>query len=529
MAHPPIIQRPLETKTPRRFARQKFESLVYADLGPGNGGFPINISEEGMAFQGIRPLEKNQTICITFKLYGIDESVTATAKIAWLTESRKGGALQFIDLPEESRRLINNWILLQKQAGNPKQIPTATISHVEAKGLPSAPANPLVANCGSSSAKATTIVAAPLPSSSVPTAQSAQAITSKVTRKTKPNFKKSLSKQHSHGSSDLRRSSRIPAPPAKGEKKHSWIRSYGLGLATSIAMMIISGVMLWPFRGVLLPYLVSDNPAQTDVQPSSVSTPALPPEQTAVAEPSSNPTSNESSQLAPIANEQENLTILALPNLPMSAARHPAGKPAPQAPQINHEKSSRVSVFSADDIRPLRDPAIVPAQLELSAPVPPNLISEATNELPVAGTSGGKTSSVEVKLPENSASAAGSVEIISAPYPSIRVPAEWKGRSIRPGASLQIGHLVSKIEPLYPQDALRQRIAGTAKVHVVIGRNGTVERAELIDGPSLLAEAALRAVQQWHYEPTILGDAAIEVEEDITVVFRIASPLPPAN
>ena len=100
---------------------------------------------------------------------------------------------------------------------------------------------------------------------------------------------------------------------------------------------------------------------------------------------------------------------------------------------------------------------------------------------------------------------------------------------LRPGAGLQIGHLVSKIEPLYPQDALRQRIAGTAKVHVVIGRNGTVERAELIDGPSLLAEAALRAVQQWHYEPTILGGAAIEVEEDITVVFRIASPLPPAN
>src|ERR1700736_221379 len=135
MGAPPIIERPSETKTPRRFARQKFESLVYADLGPGNGGFPINISEDGLAFQGIRPLEKNQTICITFKLYGIEESVTVTAKIAWLTESRKGGALQFIDLPEDSRRLINNWILLQKQNGTPKQIPIATISHVETKSL----------------------------------------------------------------------------------------------------------------------------------------------------------------------------------------------------------------------------------------------------------------------------------------------------------------------------------------------------------------------------------------------------------
>ena len=117
-------------------------------------------------------------------------------------------------------------------------------------------------------------------------------------------------------------------------------------------------------------------------------------------------------------------------------------------------------------------------------------------------------------------SATGSIEIISDPYPSIRVPAESNGRSSRPGTSLQIGRLVSKVEPLYPQDALRQRIAGTVKVHVVIGRNGTVERAEPLNGPSLLEEAALRAVQQWHYEPTILGGAAIEVEEDITVVFR---------
>jgi outer membrane biosynthesis protein TonB len=45
----------------------------------------------------------------------------------------------------------------------------------------------------------------------------------------------------------------------------------------------------------------------------------------------------------------------------------------------------------------------------------------------------------------------------------------------------------------------------------------------------LLAEAALRAVQQWRYEPTMLGSQAIEVEEDITVVFRIITPPPAAN
>jgi hypothetical protein len=64
---------------------------MYVDLGPENGGFPINISEHGMAFQGVRPLEKNQEICITIKLDGIGETVIATAKVVWLTASRKGG------------------------------------------------------------------------------------------------------------------------------------------------------------------------------------------------------------------------------------------------------------------------------------------------------------------------------------------------------------------------------------------------------------------------------------------------------
>ena len=111
------------------------------------------------------------------------------------------------------------------------------------------------------------------------------------------------------------------------------------------------------------------------------------PEQTAVVEPSSDPTIIESPQSAPIANEQENLTIPDLPNVTMSAPSHPAENPAPLAPQINHGTTSKVPVFSTDDMRP-RGPAIVPAQSEQSVTVPPNSILEGTNELPGAGTAG---------------------------------------------------------------------------------------------------------------------------------------------
>jgi len=102
--------------------------------------------------------------------------------------------------------------------------------------------------------------------------------------------------------------------------------------------------------------------------------------------------------------------------------------------------------------------------------------------------------------------------------PELELRASW------PGINPTIGRLVSSVEPLYPKDALRQRIAGTVHLHVVVGRSGAIEKVEATDGPALLAEAALRAVQQWHFEPTLLAGQAIEAEQNVTIVFRLANP-----
>jgi len=109
------------------------------------------------------------------------------------------------------------------------------------------------------------------------------------------------------------------------------------------------------------------------------------------------------------------------------------------------------------------------------------------------------------------------------------MPAASQGRPPQPTTSLQIGRLVTKIEPIYPPDALRQRSAAKVKVHIFIGRNGAVEGAQLVDGPAQFADAALRAIEQWHFEPTMLGAAPVEVEEDVTVVFKIVSSSPSVN
>ncbi len=114
MAVPDLNERSSKTMTPRRLTRHRVETLAYAYLGPGNGGFPIDLSEDGAAFQGVLPLQKDQSICIAFKLDGVEELVAANARIVWLTDSRKGGGLQFVRMTEFSRHVIQQWISLRQ-------------------------------------------------------------------------------------------------------------------------------------------------------------------------------------------------------------------------------------------------------------------------------------------------------------------------------------------------------------------------------------------------------------------------------
>lgn len=87
-----------------------------------------------------------------------------------------------------------------------------------------------------------------------------------------------------------------------------------------------------------------------------------------------------------------------------------------------------------------------------------------------------------------------------------------------------MGQLLSRIEPAYPPEAVRQEIAGTVKLHAAIGRDGAVQSVEA-NGPALLAEAAMSAVRRWRYKPTLLDGQAIEADEEIVFVFRLS----PAN
>jgi TonB family protein len=79
--------------------------------------------------------------------------------------------------------------------------------------------------------------------------------------------------------------------------------------------------------------------------------------------------------------------------------------------------------------------------------------------------------------------------------------------------------LLNKVQPQYPVAARLTHLAGTVRLHAIIGKDGRVRNVEVLSGNPILAQAALAAVREWRYRPTELNHEIVEVETEITVNF----------
>jgi TonB family protein len=82
--------------------------------------------------------------------------------------------------------------------------------------------------------------------------------------------------------------------------------------------------------------------------------------------------------------------------------------------------------------------------------------------------------------------------------------------------------LVSKVNPVYPVDAKKERVQGTVELAAVIGKDGTVENLSVVSGPDALQKSALDAVKDWRYQPFLLNGDPIEVKTTIKVIYTLA-------
>jgi len=114
----------------------------------------------------------------------------------------------------------------------------------------------------------------------------------------------------------------------------------------------------------------------------------------------------------------------------------------------------------------------------------------------------------------------------AAPPPAPAVKKDDKAavpnQHIRVGGKVQTAKLVKQPRPNYPALAKSARIQGVVKLHALISKEGTIENLTVISGHPLLVPAALEAVKQWVYQPTLLNSSPVGVETEIEVNFTLS-------
>jgi TonB family protein len=87
------------------------------------------------------------------------------------------------------------------------------------------------------------------------------------------------------------------------------------------------------------------------------------------------------------------------------------------------------------------------------------------------------------------------------------------------GGNVQESKLVNKIDPVYPQLAKRAHVSGSVILIVDIDEKGNVSKVRVASGHPLLNDAAIDAVKQWKYSPTIFNGLPVPVNATVTVAF----------
>jgi periplasmic protein TonB len=187
----------------------------------------------------------------------------------------------------------------------------------------------------------------------------------------------------------------------------------------------------------------------------------------------------------------------------------PPSPPAPQPPKSVASSSSRSSyaparIYTAPrriaDLSQIPDVGLVEA--------PPSFASGSDAGVP--GGTGAPSIMSQLFTPP-----------IPQSKPRAADPAPAPSQPQRVIGGVQEAKLVRKVIPIYPPLARQARVSGTVELIGIIAKDGTIQQLQVVSGHPLLVKAALDAVRQWIYHPTLLNGQAVEVIAPISIHFTL--------
>lgn len=524
----------------RTRARLGATSLIFTTLNGANGGIVFNISEEGLALSAaMRLLDGPVYLRIQFP-----ESrnwIEVRGRVAWKSQSNKEAGIRFVDLTEGARQHIRNWIASQDPSLDFSERTDASSEqrHARPEITSAAALAKMIARSTASGDPREEPVAswlfppAPAAASTSPTATPSLPEPNPYVRRSKQSYKNAPQFR--------------PQPASEPRALRGPQRRLGTFVAIGLLIGFIALALEW--IATRLDDRNESITATTHKSPESQGTLPSPPVSSVASGP--NPVEDKlsapASEATPLptdnkdsfrdasaekARGQVSVARGAFPSTTLKPPRPPKKSTLPRL-QPTEQLSGAVANANSQLIeksqpqRAVSQPAS-PEQEETPKPSPVNAASNAPADAPTADLKEKEDSPAPKKQPVTAAQMAGEVSILTDPYPSLRADGRGSQKQ-KHGARLELGHLLSRVVPVYPEEAKRQGIQGTVKLHAVVDRYGSVKSMQPVSGPAILGAAVVNAVRQWQYTETKLAGQPVETEVDIAVVFRISNPATPKS
>lgn len=100
-------------------------------------------------------------------------------------------------------------------------------------------------------------------------------------------------------------------------------------------------------------------------------------------------------------------------------------------------------------------------------------------------------------------------QIVETTRPQARVPADVMEKLV-----------IHRVDPDYPAAARSERLRGVIVLDVVVGRDGSVVEMHALNGPEILAQAAMSALRWWRFEPYRVDGQPVVVGTTVAVEFK---------
>jgi TonB family protein len=474
----------------RVFGRQPVRSLAYVELGEGNGGIVLNVSEGGLAVQAVMSLMNEELPCMRLQLAHSKKQIEAKGRIVWTSEFRKLAGVEFVDLSPEAASQIREWVSLEtpKAHGTEKvsvgksetAVPATTVpAHSQVADAPLD--RPKIATDLEAKLRDTKHLEEPPPKpTALPVDPEVSAAISVAATAVGPGpdlrSRPSISPPADRYGFNLGAPAH-PVSPPESARAHSRKKTAVLVGVFAIVSLTIG----WVAGRAGLRRVIGHNTGDENQPVETASEPVI---------------------ISPNISEIEVMD---------------ANNQRWVIPFIGPPPVSKRNVPSQTGESPTSSSGEISGTNQASATSSPIRIKSST--------AGGGAASNGLPSASSSANAGGvpsPTPITNSRLPAAAPPARAASSSDN---ALQPGRLLHRVEPDYPADALAQGIEGTVKLYAVINEDGTVKTVQALSGPSALFPAAINAVSQWRYSPALFEGRPVQTERQITITFQL-SPAP---